>query len=121
MSIALDATNWSGSNTDGNIVCRFTELNHAVLLVGYTSTHWIVKNSWGQAWGANGFAFVPKSSDCGLSKYVVPMKVQYDSPVPPPPPPIVSNISLTITMRDSGSNGWQGNKFAFRQNGVIVA
>ena len=27
-----------------------TNLDHAVLLVGYTSSYWIVKNSWGTGW-----------------------------------------------------------------------
>ena len=30
---------------------------HAVALVGYTSTHFIVRNSWGTAWGDKGFAY----------------------------------------------------------------
>jgi len=25
--------------------------DHAVMLVGYTPTYWIVKNSWGNDWG----------------------------------------------------------------------
>ena len=30
---------------------------HAVCLVGYTRTHLIVRNSWGQRWGDGGFAY----------------------------------------------------------------
>lgn len=30
---------------------------HAVCLVGYTKDHFIVRNSWGTAWGDNGFAY----------------------------------------------------------------
>ena len=29
--------------------------NHAVLIVGYTNDHWIVKNSWSSAWGEEGY------------------------------------------------------------------
>ena len=30
---------------------------HAVCLVGYTRTHFIVRNSWRQRWGDGGFAY----------------------------------------------------------------
>ncbi len=30
---------------------------HAVSIVGYTPTHFIVRNSWGRGWGDNGFAY----------------------------------------------------------------
>ncbi len=30
---------------------------HAVSIVGYTSSHFIIRNSWGPAWGDNGFAY----------------------------------------------------------------
>lgn len=41
-------------------------MNHAVVIIGYTPTHWIIKNSWGTGWGQNGFAYVNKSSNCGI-------------------------------------------------------
>ena len=32
-----------------------TDTDHAVTLVGYTSSYWIVRNSWGTDWGEKGF------------------------------------------------------------------
>ena len=32
-----------------------TQLNHAAVAVGYTDNYWIVKNSWGEKWGDNGY------------------------------------------------------------------
>lgn len=43
-------------------------VNHAVLLVGYTSEYWHIKNSWGKNWGEDGFIKVTRSTgrDCGI-------------------------------------------------------
>ena len=32
---------------------------HAVLVCGYTTTHWICRNSWGTSWGDNGYFYLP--------------------------------------------------------------
>ena len=32
-----------------------TKLNHAINIVGYSSTYWIVRNSWGDSWGEQGY------------------------------------------------------------------
>jgi hypothetical protein len=37
--------------------------DHAVLLVGYTTQYWIVKNSWGPKWGENGFIRISRNRD----------------------------------------------------------
>lgn len=48
-------------------------LNHAALVVGYgqengeegVKEYWILKNSWGQDWGENGYFRVLKTSEDG--------------------------------------------------------
>jgi hypothetical protein len=102
------------------ISCPSTNyLNHAVLLVGYNSTHWFIKNSWGTTWGDNGFAYINKINDCGIRNWVDVMQITFPWKVTPDP--ILNKITLTIEMTDSYGDGWNNNIFGFKQNGVIVA
>jgi len=44
--------------------------NHAVTVVGYTPSTWIVKNSWGTKWGMDGYAHIERGHNtCGISSY----------------------------------------------------
>lgn len=71
-----------------------TEIDHAVLVVGYNATgplpYWIVKNSWGESWGESGYVRLGMNSDnkegmCAiLARPLYPTKT---SPNPPPAPP----------------------------------
>lgn len=109
-------------SSSGSINCvGVTGIDHAVLLVGYNETHWFIKNSWGTNWGSSGFGYINKLNDCGVTKYVDVMSIDYSSnPLPPtPPPPIPPNyVNLTITLTDSAANGWGGTILSLRQNGV---
>jgi len=54
-----------------------TQLDHAILIVGYNvqgnQPYWIVKNSWGTSWGLAGYLYIAKSSStntngiCGIA------------------------------------------------------
>jgi C1A family cysteine protease len=44
-----------------------TQINHAILAVGYTGSYWIVKNSWGTSWGSSGYIFMARGKNlCGI-------------------------------------------------------
>jgi cathepsin L len=39
------------------------DINHAVMIVGWTKDGWIVRNSWGGDWGANGYILIAYGSN----------------------------------------------------------
>jgi C1A family cysteine protease len=47
------------------------DLNHAVTLVGYDTTKWIVKNSWGTGWGEGGYIYLSMGNMCGILEEAV--------------------------------------------------
>lgn len=43
---------------------------HAVVIIGYTKTEWIIQNSWGISWGEEGFIRIPRNRQiCGIGLY----------------------------------------------------
>jgi len=72
VSICVDASNWSPYKSGTFNNCGTTNLNHAVLLVGYNDNEsWIVKNSWGTSWGSNGFITLASGNTCGLANHAL--------------------------------------------------
>ena len=46
------------------------DIDHAVLVVGFTRDYWIVKNSWGPSWGENGYVRIERFKNaCGIDSY----------------------------------------------------
>jgi hypothetical protein len=47
--------------------CSKDKPNHAITIVGQTENQdWIVRNSWGESWGNNGYYVIKKGNTCGI-------------------------------------------------------
>ena len=60
--------------------CDTTELNHAVVVVGWGNLNgidfWIVRNSWGSDWGVSGYINIKRGvNKCGIELYPAYVKV----------------------------------------------
>jgi len=73
VSIAIEADQAAFQLYKGGIITSGcgTKLDHGVLLVGYGSDYWIVKNSWGPTWGEQGYVRISRTSSgpqqCGVA------------------------------------------------------
>ncbi|KAL4629527.1 cathepsin L1-like [Arapaima gigas] len=60
-----------------DLKCSNLKTNHAVLVVGYGTDngqdYWLVKNSWGTAWGENGFFRMARNKNnlCGIANFPI--------------------------------------------------
>jgi hypothetical protein len=67
---------------DGACSSDPTDANHAVLLVGMYADAWVIKNSWGPAWGYGGHMYIRRGVNrCGIANMA-------SYPVLRPAPPV---------------------------------
>jgi len=73
MSICVDAESWFSYTSgvlDGKCPSYYAGIDHCVQLVGYdfTAGYWIVRNSWADSWGEQGYIRIKVGSNmCGLA------------------------------------------------------
>lgn len=65
ISIGVDATKFQSYRSGILSGCNPRQLDHGVLMVGYGSNYWKVKNSWGKSWGESGYIRLAQDAACG--------------------------------------------------------
>jgi len=94
LSVCLDASDWNSYQSGVISVCG-TEIDHCVQIVGVDTdeNYWIIRNSWGDDWGMDGYAYVELGSDmCGIT-----FNPTYTSPV------VVDAVEILV-VKDVESN-----------------
>lgn len=71
--VGIDSSSWHLQLYESGILkashCG-KDIDHAVLVVGFTPTYWIIKNSWGTAWGQDGYFYLERGKNaCGINSY----------------------------------------------------
>jgi hypothetical protein len=62
--------------------CNSGAPTQAVLIVGYSSDYWIIRNSRGSTWGVQGYMLMARNQNtCGIANFAIAIS---DDPLPPP-------------------------------------
>lgn len=71
--VGIDSSNYHFELYKGGILKEHQcgkDIDHAVLVVGFTPKYWIVKNSWGSHWGQGGYIYLERwKNTCGINSY----------------------------------------------------
>ena len=68
LAIVVRVTGWETYNGGVMTKCTPGYVDHAVLIVGFSETYWIIKNSWGTTWGEAGYIRVQRGTNqCNLT------------------------------------------------------
>jgi hypothetical protein len=87
------------------------DVNHAIVLVGWDDTKgggaWLARNSWGKAWGEQGYAWVPYGAyQIGTEAIWATATALPPPPPPTPDPPVPGSnpvVSVTLTFKDGST------------------
>ena len=89
LGVVVEADDGWINYRSGVYSCPFSilahDINHSVVIVGYTQDYWIVKNSWGTFWGENGFMRIKRNIfyNCEIGTAIYYLSGTYSDPTDP--------------------------------------
>jgi C1A family cysteine protease len=93
VAVAIEADQFSFQLYEGGVMggrCG-TNLDHGVLLVGYGTEdgkdYWLIKNSWGKSWGADGYIKLLRTKERGPGQCGIYLQASY---------PIIEIVNKTL-------------------------
>ena len=124
VSVAFHADTLFHSYRSGVHSCPYySQINHAVVLVGYNSQGWIIKNSWGTTWGDNGYGIISYGNDCRMGDWVDVLEFEgagednnNDGDQNNNDDSDHEIVQYKVRMTDSYGDGWHGLSLGIRQN-----
>lgn len=74
VAVSVDSRSDAFQHYNGGIfpasLCE-NDVDHAMTVVGFTPTYWILKNSWGPSWGERGYMRLQRGRNaCGINEYI---------------------------------------------------
>jgi len=82
VAVSVDSSSDAFQNYAGGIfsasLCT-DDVDHAMAIIGYGPGYWILKNSWGRAWGENGYMRLQRGVNaCGIMNYASYVRMVYE-------------------------------------------
>ena len=68
INVGQDFFDYDSGIYNGMCSSKPKEADHGILIAGYEKDAWLIKNSWGESWGQDGYAYMRKGKNlCGIA------------------------------------------------------
>lgn len=126
LSVSIDAMTQLWWPYTGGIMtgCCNTEVDHAVLVVGFGEEdgqkYWLIKNSWSESWGEKGYIRLERGTNqCGITYAAVGAVVSASPSPPTPTPPMPTPSPPVPTPTPTPTTGCPSDAQTIQKSGAV--